>query len=122
MLIPQGCRTRGLEGRVVVATSVRACRVGACSAPIPLTLTSQGVCLTHYLDEVFTRISAVQELCRQREMPDSRTLSWLSQQGDLAVTLLSADGPNFSEDRARLLELLLCLANLHESMRRPQSP
>jgi len=107
------------RGRVAVSTQVRVCRVGACSALIPLTLT---VCLTHYLDEVFTRISAVQERCRQREMPDSRTLSWLSRQGDLAVTLLSSVGLNFSEDRARLLELLLCLANLHESMRRPQSP
>jgi hypothetical protein len=110
------------RGRVAVSTQVRVCRVGACSAPIPLTLTSQGVCLNHYLDEVFTRISAVQERCRHREMPDSRTLSWLSRQGDLAVTLLSSVGPNFSEDRTRLLELLLCLANLHESMPRPQAP
>jgi hypothetical protein len=106
---------------VVVITQVRACRIGACSAPIPLTLARHGVCLTHYLDEVFTRISAVQERCRQGELPDSRTLSWLSQQGDLAVTLLSGDGPDPSEDRARLLELLLCLANLHESLRRPHT-
>jgi hypothetical protein len=73
------------------------------------------------LDEVFTRISAVQERCRQSELPDSRTLTWLSQQGDLAVTLLSGGGPDSSEDRSRLLELLLCLANLHESLRRRQS-
>jgi hypothetical protein len=106
---------------VVVSTQVRVCRIGACSAPIPPTLTRIGVCLTHYLDEVFTRISAVQERCRQRELPDSRTLTWLSQQGDVAVTLLSGDGPDSSEDRSRLLELLLCLANLHESLRRPQS-
>jgi hypothetical protein len=73
------------------------------------------------LDEVFTRISAVQEGCRHKEVPDSRTVSWLSQQGDLAVTLLSGDGPDSSEDRARLLELLLCLANLHETLRGLQS-
>jgi hypothetical protein len=106
---------------VVVMTQVRVCRVGACSALIPPTLTRHGVCLAHYLDEVFTRISAVQEECRQGESPDSRTLSWLSQQGDFAVTSLSGDGPDSSEDRARLLELLLCLANLHESLRRLQS-
>ena len=110
------------RGRVGVITSVRVCHVGACSAPIPLTLSRHGVCLTHYLDEVFTRISAIQERCRQSELPDSRTISWLTQQGDLAVTLLSSDGPDCSEDRARLLELLLCLANLHESLRRVQSP
>ena len=106
---------------MVVITQTRACRVGACSAPIPVSLARQGTCLAHHLDEVFTRISAVQEWCRQKGLPDSRTLSWLSQQGDLAVTLLSGDGPESSEDRARLLELLLCLANLHESIRGLQS-
>ena len=104
---------------MVVMTQVRICRIGACSAPIPPTLTRHGACLTHYLDNVFTRTSAVQEACRQGKPPDSRTLSWLRQQGDLAVTLLSGDGPDSSEDRARLLELLLCLANLHESWQRP---
>jgi hypothetical protein len=107
---------------VVVSTQVRACRVGACSAPIPATLLRQGVCLAHYLDEVFTRISAIQERLRHNELPDSRTLSWLRRQGDFAVTLLSGDSLDGSEDRARLLELLLCLANLHESLRRLQSP
>jgi len=107
---------------VVVMTQVRVCRIGACSAPIPPTLTRHGACLTHYLDDVFTRVSAIQEGCRQGEPPDSRTISWLTQQGDLAVTLLSGDGPASSEDRARLLELLLCLANLHESLLRRQSP
>jgi hypothetical protein len=100
-----------------VATQIRVCRIGACSAPSPPALARQGVCLTHHLDEAFTRISAIQELCRHGEAPDSRTLNWLNQQGDLAVTLLSGDGPNSSEERTRLLELLLCLANLHESLR-----
>ena len=106
---------------MVVATQVRACRVGACSTPIPQTLNRQGVCLTHYLDEVFTRLSAVEERCRQNEFLDARTLTWLRQQGDFAVTLLSGDVPDYCEDRTRLLELLLCLANLHESLRRSQS-
>jgi hypothetical protein len=106
---------------VGVVTQLRTCRVGACSETIPLTLSRHGVCLTHYLDEVFTRISAIEERCRQKESPDSRTLVWLTQQGDLAVALLSGDGPTSSDDRVRLLELLLCLANLHESLRRLQS-
>ena len=107
---------------VVVSTQVRACRVGACSAPIPATLLRHGVCLGHYLDDVFTRISAVQERANQNELPDSRTLTWLRQQGDFAVALLSNNSPEITEDRSRLLELLLCLANLHESLRRLQSP
>lgn len=107
---------------MVVITQARVCRVGACSAPIPASLSRQGVCIAHYLDDVFTRISAIQERNRSGELPDARTLNWLSQQGDFAVTLLSGDGSESSEDRPRLLELLLCLANLHESLRRPQSP
>lgn len=106
---------------MVVIAQTRVCRIGACSAPIPATLARQGTCLAHYLDEVFTRISAVEERCRQGKLPDGRTLNWLSQQGDLAVTLLSGDSPESSEDRTRLLELLLCLANLHEIMRGLQS-
>jgi hypothetical protein len=121
VLIQNAAAAAAKGRRVVVITQVRVCRIGACSMAIPVTLARQGVCLAHYLDEVFTRISAVQERCRQNELPDSRTLSWLREQGDLAVTLLSGEGPESSEDRARLLELLLCLANLHESMRRPQT-
>ncbi len=84
---------------------------------------SWGVRLTHYLDDMFTRdFRRSEERCRQGEPPDGRTLNWLSQQGDLTVTLLSGDGPESSEDRSRLLELLLCLANLHESLRGRQSP
>ena len=121
LILNSGISYCRLGGRLVVTTQVRACRIGACSTPIPPTLTRQGVCLAHYLDEVFTRISAVEERSRQKELPDSRTLTWLRQQGDLAVKLLSGDSPDSSEDRTRLLELLLCLANLHESLRRAQS-
>ena len=116
LLAPRG------GGSVVVATQVRACRIGACSTPIPPALSRQGVCLTHYLDEIFTRLSAVEERCRRKEFPDSRTLTWLRQQGDFAVKLLSGGGPELSEDRTRLLELLLYLGNLHEFLRRSQSP
>ena len=102
---------------MAVVTQIRVCRIGACSAPIPVALNRQGVCLAHHLDEVFTRVSAVQERCRQGEPPDTRTANWLSHQGDLAVTLLSGDAATSSEERTRLLDLLLCLANLHECLR-----
>ena len=107
---------------MVVITQIRVCHVGACSAPISPMLSREGVCLTHYLDDVFTRVSAIQARCEQSEFPDARTVNWLRRQGDLAVTLLSGEGPGSAEDRSRLLDLLLCLANLHESLRRPQFP
>jgi len=43
---------------------------------------------------------------------------WLKAQGDFAVKLLaSSELIQTPEQRGRLLELLLCLANTHEHMR-----
>jgi hypothetical protein len=102
---------------VVVATQIRMCRIDACSAPIPSELGARGTCLEHYLNEVFTRVSAIQVCVGQGEAPNSRTVTWLRQQGDLAVRLLSGDGGLAQDDRTRLLDLLFCLTNLHESLR-----
>jgi len=102
---------------VVVATQVRVCRIDTCSAPIPAELGRQGTCVGHYLDEVFTRVSATQACIQEGESPNARTVTWLRQQGDLAVRLLSADSGLTQDDRTRLLDLLFCLTNLHESLR-----
>jgi hypothetical protein len=57
-------------------------------------------------------------MCRQGRALDSSTLEWLVEQGDLAVRLLSQDSlPKFSDERSKLLELLLCLANVQEYVR-----
>jgi hypothetical protein len=77
-----------------------------------------GVCLSHYLDDAFTRVSRTLEICRQGHPLDSGTIDWLVEQGDLAVRLLSQDNlPKFSDQRSKLLELLLCLANVQEYVR-----
>jgi hypothetical protein len=96
----------------------RACQTAACSAPVPASLTGHGVCLSHYLDSAFTRVTRTLQLCQQGQPLDSRTLEWLTDQGDLAVRLLSQDSlAKFSDERAKLLELLLCLANVQEYVR-----
>ena len=80
---------------------------------VPQTLTQQGVCLGHYLDEAFTRVSRALELCRRGQPLDPAVLDWLLEQGDFTVRLLSRnDLMQSSEQRSRLLELLLCLANV----------
>jgi hypothetical protein len=102
-----------------MALQVRACQIDACSERVPQTLTQQGVCLGHYLDEAFTRVSGALELCRRGQPLDSAVLDWLLEQGDFAVRLLSRDDlMQSSEQRSRLLELLLCLANVQEYVRR----
>jgi hypothetical protein len=96
----------------------RACQTAACSAPVPASLTRHGVCLSHYLDDAFTRVARTLELCQQGQPIDSGTLEWLTDQGDLTVRLLSQDGmTKVSDERVKLLELLLCLANVQEYVR-----
>jgi hypothetical protein len=58
------------------------------------------------------------ELCQQGQPLDSETIEWLIEQGDIAVRLLSGDGmAKLSDERTKLLELLLCLANVQEYVR-----
>jgi hypothetical protein len=101
--------------QMAAGTQIRACQVGACSDRVPANLVQEGVCLGHYLDQAFARVSAALELRRRDKPLDARTLQWLQQQGDFAVRLLSNRSSNHTaEQRARLLELLLCLANVQE--------
>jgi hypothetical protein len=70
------------------------------------------------LDEAFTRVARTLQLCQQGQPLDSGTVEWLTDQGDLAVRLLSQDGmTKVSDERVKLLELLLCLANVQEYVR-----
>lgn len=96
----------------------RTCQAAACSKPVPLCLSRQGVCLGHHLDAAFTRVAQALHTCQQGQPIDASTIDWMTEQGDLAVKLLSQKNvANYSEDRAKLLELLLCLANVQEYVR-----
>jgi hypothetical protein len=97
----------------------KSCQAAACSAPIPPGLNRHRVCLSHYLDDAFTRLSRTLQDCQQGHPVDSETIDWLIEQGDVVVRLLSDDGmAKSSEKRTELLEMLLCLANVREYMRR----
>jgi hypothetical protein len=76
------------------------------------------MCLSHYLEQAFTRVSKALESCGRGEALDTQTAAWLKAQGDLAVQMLASGGmTRTSEQRARLLDLLLCLANANECIR-----
>ena len=99
-------------------TQVRACQIDACSERVPKGLAQLGICLNHYLDEAFSRVAAALEMCHCGQPLDSRTLDWMTTQGDFAIRLLSKNEyEHSSEQRARLLELLLGLANVQEYVR-----
>ena len=100
------------------STQIRVCHIDACSEAVPASLTPQGICLIHYLEEAFTKVDTALTFCQSGGTPDSATLDWLLEQGDFAVALLSKkDGARTSDQRGRLLELLLCLANVRECLR-----
>ncbi len=101
-----------------MAPQSRTCQTAACSKRVPAGLAGYGVCLSHYLDDAFTRVAKTIELCKQGQPIDSATLDWLIEQGDFAVRMLSRRDPGEPlEQRAKMLELLLCLANAQEYIR-----
>jgi hypothetical protein len=76
------------------------------------------MCLSHYLEQAFTRVSKALESCGRGEMLDPQTTAWLKSQGDFAVQMLASSGmTQTSDERARLLDLLLCLANANDLIR-----
>jgi hypothetical protein len=75
------------------------------------------------LEDAFVRVSSALELRRRGKALDMRTTAWLQAQGDFVVQLLSKDSATqTAEERTRLLELLLCLANVQEYSRQNAGP
>jgi hypothetical protein len=99
----------------MTATVPGACRRAACANPIPAALMREQLCLEHFLDEAFVRTDDTLNQCRQGRPMNSAALEWLLSDALAIVKNLEegAGDPN-PEQRDRMLELLLILANLHE--------
>jgi hypothetical protein len=91
------------------------CRRSPCSNLIPPSLATEKVCLGHFLDEAFSRAGEAMERCREGRPIDSKRLERLLADALAIVTNLEegAGEPN-PEERDRMLDLLLSLANVHE--------
>jgi hypothetical protein len=72
------------------------------------------MCLEHFLDEAFDRAEAAMEQCREGRAIDSKRLERLLSDALTIVTNLEENASRPDEERDRMLELLLSLANLHE--------
>lgn len=92
-----------------------ACRRDACTKVIPRALLSEQLCLDHFLDEAFSRTDQALQGCRGGHAIDQKTLEWLLSDALVIVNNLEegAEQPD-PQQRDRMLELLLILANLHE--------
>ena len=73
------------------------------------------LCLDHFVDEAFVRTDEALSRCREGRAIDSNGLQWLLSDALAVVKNLEegADEPK-PEQRDRMLELLLVLANVHE--------
>jgi hypothetical protein len=96
------------------ATSVHCHRAG-CANSAPPALSTAQLCLDHFLDEAFVRSDQALTRCREGVPLNKESLEWLLSDALATVKNLeeSAEEP-CPEQRDRMLELLLMLANLHE--------
>ena len=95
------------------------CRQTDCVNAIPVTLSSQQLCLDHFLDEVFARTNQALDLCGSRQRISAVGVEQLLADALTIVEQLENEAREFQpEQRDRMLELLLMLANLHEYVAR----
>lgn len=91
------------------------CRRSACPHSIPAALANEQLCLEHFLDDAFSRTDQTFGRCREGREMNPADVEWLLSDALAIVKNLEekASDPQ-PQDRDRMLELLLKLANLHE--------
>src|SRR6202050_3252709 len=97
------------------AAATGRCRRSACPNPIPAALANEPLCLEHFLDDAFPRRDQPFDRCRGGRAMNPADVEWLLSDALAIVKNLEekASDPQ-PQDRDRMLELLLKLANLHE--------
>jgi hypothetical protein len=91
------------------------CRRARCPNYIPASLASEQMCLDHFLDEAFLRSDQIMQRFREGNPIDPPVLERLLADALTIVTNLEEGAAQPKpEERDRMLELLLSLANLHE--------
>ena len=101
-----------------MTTRNRTCQTPGCRVEVPVVLEIEGLCLNHYLEGAFQRLAAVARDFQNGRDLDYYTMDWLLAQADFAVESLAEEGANWdAEQRSKLLELLLGVANLNEYVR-----
>jgi hypothetical protein len=101
-----------------MATPSRTCSALGCKLDVPASLSGQGLCLDHYIDEAFQKLDLATYQTRCGEGVDQNNFEWLLEQVDRIVDILGEEtiilGP---VKHFQLLELLLGIANLNEYVR-----
>lgn len=101
-----------------MTTPSRTCHSPGCKVDVPQDFGEKGLCLDHYLTEATERLSAAIQCFRLGQGFDNEALGWLLTQVDFVVETMDNETVTLGEDqRAKLLELLLGIANLNEHIR-----
>jgi hypothetical protein len=101
-----------------MTTPGHTCHTPTCTAKVPVVLQLEDVCLSHYLERAFHRLAeATRHFQNDRDM-DYEAMRWLLAQVDCTVDLLAEeDTIGDADQRSKLLELLLGVANFNEYVR-----
>jgi len=96
----------------------RTCHAECCTVEVSEALEKEGLCLDHYLEEAFHKLAVATDDIQRGESVEGRAMDWLLAQVDFAVDGLAREDTNWdSNQRSKLLELLLGVANLNEHVR-----
>lgn len=94
------------------------CRFEACSATVPAVLTAEAICIEHFLDQAYGRASEALGCCLRDQPVSSADVEWLFSQANYSLLRMAQSAEEYPPaQRERILELLLCLANLGEFLR-----
>ena len=101
-----------------MTTRNRTCQAAKCFVEVPVALKMEGLCLNHYLEAAFHRLAAATQEFQSGRDVDYDTMDWLLAQVDLAVEVLAEEDVHWdANQRSKLLELLLGVANLNGYIR-----
>ena len=101
-----------------MTTPSRTCHSKGCKVEVPEGFGESGLCLDHYVAEASQRLDAATECFRLEQGVDNETLDWLLVQVDFVVETIGNETVGLNADqRSKLLELLLGIANLNEYIR-----
>lgn len=91
------------------------CRVSGCAQNVPSALSAEFLCLDHFLDQAHVRADYALERCLNGKPIDPADLEWLLANARMVLQALAEAGPvPDAERQTRVLDLLLCITNLHE--------
>jgi hypothetical protein len=98
---------------------LRVCKVPGCGRKVAMVIAQKGLCVTHFLDQAFDHASTALAFSQGSVPLEASTLNGLLDDAHLAAQLLTEPSyPLESAPRERILEFLLCVANLHEDAAR----